>query len=280
MKYGVSIIPNTGIMPIADLALAVEERGLDALFMGEHIHIPVKPRVPYPLPVMSQEYLREFDLIVAMATAAAATKRIKLASGVCLVTAHDPIILAKQFASLDVISGGRTIFGLGTGWVSEIETHGIHFEDRWKVFQERVEAMKAIWTNEQAEYHGRFVNFDPIFCPPKPVQKPYPPLLLGVVNPASRHIDYLDGWYPPRMPLDQFATMNDKLRRRLEARGRDPRSIRITVHQNFPERTFDSEKPAIDAFLRAGVERVVYRLTGLPPERILPWLDELARLAQ
>jgi probable F420-dependent oxidoreductase len=279
MKYGVSIIPNTGIMPIADLALAVEDRGLDALFMGEHIHIPVKPRVPYPLPVMSQEYLREFDLIVAMATAAAATKRIKLASGVCLVTVHDPIILAKQFASLDVISGGRTIFGLGTGWVSEIEMHGIHFEDRWKVFQERVEAMKAIWTREQAEYHGRFVNFDPIFCPPKPVQKPYPPLLLGVVNPASRHIDYLDGWYPPRMPLDQFATMNDKLRRRLEARGRDPRSIRITVHQNFPERTFDSEKPAIDAFRRAGVERVVYRLTGLPPERILPWLDELARLA-
>jgi probable F420-dependent oxidoreductase len=280
MKYGVSIIPNTGIMPITELAAAVEERGLDALFMGEHIHIPVRPRVPYPLPVMSQEYLREFDLVVAMAAAVAATKRIKVASGVCLVTAHDPIILAKQFASLDVLSRGRIIIGLGTGWVSEIETHGTAFENRWKVFQERVEAMKAIWTNEQAEYHGRFVNFDPIFCPPKPIQKPYPPLLLGVANPASRHIDYLDGWFPPRMPMEQFAAMCDKLRRRLEARGRDPRSIRITVHQNFPAQSFDSEKAAIDAFGDAGVERIVYRLTGLPPDRILPWLDQLARLVE
>jgi probable F420-dependent oxidoreductase len=280
MKYGVSIIPNTGIMPITELAAAVEERGLDALFMGEHIHIPVKPRVPYPLPVMSQEYLREFDLVVAMAAAVAATKRIKVASGVCLVTAHDPIILAKQFASLDVLSRGRIIIGVGTGWVSEIETHGTAFEDRWKVFQERVEAMKAIWTNEQAEYHGRFVNFDPIFCPPKPIQKPYPPLLLGVANPATRHIDYLDGWFPPRMPIEQFTAMQDKLRRRLERRGRDPRSLRITVHQNFPEQSFDSEKSAIDAFRSAGVERIVYRLTGLPPDRILPWLDQMARLVE
>ncbi len=279
MKYGVSIIPNTGIMPIRELAAAVEQRGLDALFMGEHIHIPVTPRIPYPLPAMSAEYLRELDLIVALAAAAAVTRRIKLASGVCLVTAHDPIILAKQFASLDVLSGGRIIIGLGTGWVSEIETHGTAFEDRWKVFKERVEAMKAIWTNEQAQYHGQFVNFDPIFCPPKPVQKPYPPLLLGVANPATRHIDYLDGWFPPRMPLEQFTATRLKLLRRLEAAGRDPRSIRITVHQNFPERTFDTEKSAIDAFRQAGVERIVYRLTGLPSERILPWMDELARLA-
>ncbi len=280
MKYGVSIIPNTGIMPITQLAAAVEARGLDALFMGEHIHIPVRPRVPYPLPVMSPEYLKELDLIVAMASAAAVTRRIKLASGVCLVTAHDPIILAKQFASLDVLSGGRIIIGLGTGWVSEIETHGTAFENRWTVFRERVEAMKAIWTGEQAEYHGEFVNFDPIFCPPKPVQKPHPPLLLGVVNPATRHIDYLDGWFPPRMPLEQFTAMRERLTRRLEARGRDPRSVRITVHQNFPERGFESELPAIEAFRRCGVERIIYRLTGHPNDRILPWLDELARLVE
>jgi len=280
MKYGVSIIPNTAIMPITELALAVEQRGLDALFMGEHIHIPVRPRVPYPLPVMSPEYLREFDLIVSMAAAAAVTRRIKLASGVCLVTAHDPIILAKQFASLDVMSNGRIIIGLGTGWVSEIETHGTAFENRWTVFKERVEAMKAIWTNEQAEYHGRFVNFDPIFCPPKPVQKPHPLLLAGVANPANRHIDYLDGWFPPRMALEQFMELRARLLRRLDSRGRDPRSIRITVHQNFPERSFDSEKATVEAFREAGVERIVYRLTGLPGERILPWLDELARLEQ
>lgn len=280
MKYGVSIIPNTGILPITELAVAVEERDLDALFMGEHIHIPVKPRVPYPLPVMSPEYLKELDLIVAMASAAAVTRRIKLASGVCLVTAHDPIILAKQFASLDVLSGGRIIVGVGTGWVSEVETHGTAFENRWQVFKKRVEAMKTIWTSEQAEYHGQFVNFDPIFCPPKPVQKPYPPLLLGVVNPATRHIDYLNGWFPPRMPLEQFTALRDKLMRRIEARGRDPRSIHITVHQNFPERSFDTERPAIEAFRQAGVERIIYRLTGQPGDRILPRLDELARLVE
>jgi len=280
MKYGVSIIPNTGVMPITEIAAAVEERGLDVLFMGEHIHIPVKPRVPYPLPTMSPEYLKELDLIVAMAGAAAVTRRIKLASGVCLVTAHDPIILAKQFASLDVLSGGRVIVGLGTGWVSEIETHGTAFEDRWQVFRERVEAIKAIWTGEQAEYHGRFVNFDPIYCPPKPVQKPYPPLLLGVVNPATRHIDYLDGWFPPRMPLERFLEMREQLARRLETRGRDPESVRITVHQNFPERNFGTEMGTIDAFREAGVERIVYRLTGLPAGRILPWLDQLARLSE
>jgi len=247
--------------------------------MGEHIHIPVKPRIPYPLPTMSSEYLRELDLIVALSAAAAVTRRIKLASGVCLLTAHDPIILAKQFATLDVLSGGRIIIGLGTGWTSEIETHGTSFENRWKVFKERVEAMKAIWTHEQAEYHGEFVNFHPIFCPPKPVQKPYPPLLLGVSNPVTRHIDYLDGWFPPRMPLEQFLALRQKLDRRCEAAGRDPRSILITVHQNFPER-LETEKPAIESYRQAGVERIIYRLTGLPPAQILPRLDDLARLGR
>jgi probable F420-dependent oxidoreductase len=279
MKYGVSIIPNTGIMPITELAVAVEQRGLDALFMGEHIHIPVKPRVPYPLPSMSAEYLKELDLIVAMAAAVAATRRITLASGVCLVTAHDPIILAKQFATLDVLSGGRITIGVGTGWVSEIETHGTAFEVRWKVFKERIEAMKTIWTNERAEYHGEFVNFHPIFCPPKPVQKPHPPLLLGVQNPVNQHIDYLDGWFPPRMPLEQFLEIREKLVQRAEAKGRDPRSIQITVHQNFPDK-FATEIAAINAYREAGVERIVYRLTGLPVESIIAKLDELARMVE
>jgi len=138
--------------------------------------------------------------------------------------------------------------------------------------------MKAIWANEQAEYHGRFVNFDPIFCPPRPVQQPHPPLLLGVADPATRHIDYLDGWFPPRMPLDRFLALREKLARRMEQRGRDPRALLVTVHQNFPESGFDRERRTIDAFAQAGVERIVYRLTGLPADRILPRLDELARV--
>ncbi len=230
MKYGVSIIPNTDIMPITQLATAVEDRGLDALFMGEHIHIPVKPRIPYPLPTMSAEYLRELDLIVAMSAAAAATRRIKLASGVCLVTAHDPIILAKQFASLDVLSGGRIIIGLGTGWTSEIETHGTAFENRWKVFKERVEAMKAIWTNEQAEYHGEFVNFPPIFCPPKPVQKPYPP--LATWGGKSRHPAYR---LPGRMvsaPDAAGAVPGAAAEADTPLRGRGPRSTFVPDYRS------------------------------------------------
>jgi probable F420-dependent oxidoreductase len=281
MKYALSIFPTEYAIRIDELARAAEARGFESLWVPEHTHIPTSRRTPYPGGAeLPKEYSHTLDPFVALSAAAAVTTRLKIGTAICLVIERDPIVLAKEVASLDLLSGGRFMFGVGVGWnAEEMENHGTNFKTRRTLMKERIEAMKAMWTREEAQYHGRFVNFDPIYCPPKPVQKPYPPLLLGVANPATRHIDYLDGWFPPRMPLEQFMAMRDKLTRRLASRGRDPQSVRITVHQNFPDRSFDTERRTIDAFAQAGVERIVYRLTGLPPDRILPWLDQLARLA-
>jgi hypothetical protein len=222
----------------------------------------------------------------ATAAAEAARKALDAAIDACRL-ACGSLFAAQQAADFAIAKRLAELLrglpadsaALLVGWVSEIETHGTPFEVRWKVFKERIAAMKAIWTNERAEYHGDFVNFDPIFCPPKPVQKPHPPLLLGVQNPVNRHIDYLDGWFPPRMPLEQFLGLRKKLVQRAEAKGRDPRSILITVHQNFPDK-FATETAAINAYREAGVERIIYRLTGLPVESIMPRLDELARMVE
>jgi probable F420-dependent oxidoreductase len=282
MEVGVSYVPTqTAILP-GQMALAVEERGLDALFVPEHTHVPVNEAVPWPPQAFAEQYRIMFDNMIALATAAAVTRRIKLGTSICLVTEHEPIVLAKQVASIDALSGGRFVFGVGSGGrIEEMAHHGVAWKDRWKVFRERIEAMKAIWSNEVAEYHGEFVNFDPIRCPPRPVQKPHPPVLLGAMAPRSldRLVDYCDGWLPQRVPMDVFkATLND-LRRRAAAKGRDPKTIRITAHR-FVWDKIEPEAAALDEYEREGVERVIYRIPSEPADRTLPRLDELAGLIQ
>jgi len=282
MEVGVSYVPTqTAILP-AQMALAVEERGLDALFVPEHTHVPVNEAAPWPPQAFAEQYRIMFDNLIALATAAAVTRRIKLGTSICLVTEHEPIVLAKQVASIDALSGGRFVFGVGSGGrIEEMAHHGVAWKDRWKVFRERIEAMKAIWSNEVAEYHGEFVNFDPIRCPPRPVQKPHPPVLLGAMAPRSldRLVDYCDGWLPQRVPMDVFkATLND-LRRRAAAKGRDPKTIRITAHR-FVWDKIEPEAAALDEYEREGVERVIYRIPSEPADRTLPRLDELAGLIQ
>ena len=185
--------PGTRSHP-AQLAVAVEERGLDALFVPEHTHVPVYEAEPWPAQAFAEQYRNMFDNMIALTAAAAVTSRIKVGTSICLVTEHDPIVLAKQVASLDLLSGGRFVFGVGSGGrIEEMENHGVAYKNRWKVFRERIEAMKQIWTNEEAEYHGEFVNFGPIRCPPRPTQKPHPPILLGAI--ASRSLDRIvDYW--------------------------------------------------------------------------------------
>ncbi|SRR5579875_78639 len=282
MEIGVSYVPTqTAIYP-AQLAVAVEERGLDALFVPEHTHVPVNESVPWPPQAFAEQYRIMFDNMIALATAAAATRRIKLGTSICLVTEHDPIVLAKQVASLDVLSGGRFVFGVGAGGrIEEMAHHGVAWKNRWKVFAERIEAMKRIWCNEVAEYHGEFVNFDPIRCPPRPLQKPHPPVLLGAMAPRSldRVVEYCDGWLPQRVPIDVFKTILNDLRRRAEARGRDPKTIRITAHR-FVWDKIDPEAAALDEYQREGVERVIYRIPSESAERTLPRLDELARVVE
>src|SRR5262245_51869853 len=200
MKYGVTMFPADFAMRPDDVAAAAEERGFESIFFPEHTHIPTSRRSPWPAGgELPKEYWHTHDLFVALTAAAMATKTIKIGSGICLLIERDPIVTAKEVATLDFLSRGRLIFGIGGGWnAEEMENHGTNFKTRWKLLRERVEAMKAIWANDEPEYHGELVNFDKIWSYPKPVQKPHPPIYLGTGTAKGRQrvVDYCDGWMP------------------------------------------------------------------------------------
>jgi probable F420-dependent oxidoreductase len=259
-----------------ELAKACEDRGFESIWMGEHTHIPAERRTPYPggdpLP---RPYYHMADPFVSLMAAAAVTTTLKIGTGVCLVVEHDPIVLAKTVATLDVWSGGRFIFGIGGGWnAEEMEHHGTPFARRWKVLRERVEAMQAIWTQEEASYTGEFVQFERIISYPKPVQHPHPPILFGGATPRGRQrvVHYCDGWIPIDVLLDDLPAAIADLHRRAEAAGRDPASIPVSV--------FAFDIPDVDHLKRyqeMGVERVVI----VSPRRLddaLPVLDRVAAL--
>src|SRR5580693_4064334 len=202
--FGAMMFPTDYAIQPVELAQAVEARGLDSLFFPEHTHIPTSRKSPWPgggdLPT---EYWHTHDQFVALTAAAVATKRIKLGTGVCLVIERDPIVLAKEVASLDMISGGRVLFGIGGGWnVEEMENHGANSKKRWKTVREKILAMREIWTKEEAEFHGEIVNFDKIWSYPKPVQPGGPPVLMGSGSKKvfERVADYCDGWLPINRP--------------------------------------------------------------------------------
>ncbi len=200
MRFGVVIFPTDFAIRIEELAREVEHRALESLFVCEHTHIPKSRRTPYPRGgSLPREYWHTLDPFVALTAAAAVTTRLRLGTGICLVTERDPIITAKAVASVDFVSKGRFLFGIGAGWnAEEMEDHGTAFKSRFRLLRERVAAMKAIWTRDEAEYHGEFVNFDPIWSFPKPVQKPHPPVLLGgeSAHTLQRVVEFCDGWFP------------------------------------------------------------------------------------
>jgi len=196
MHHGVFIFPTDYSIRIDELARAAEERGFESLFVTEHTHIPTSRRSPFagggPLP---KEYSHTLDPFIGLMAAAAATRTLKLGTGICLVIEHDPITLAKTIASLDLLSNGRFLFGIGAGWnAEEMENHHTVFKTRFRLLRERILAMKEIWTRDEAQYHGEFVNFDPIWSYPKPVQKPHPPVLLGGESghTLQRVVDFCD----------------------------------------------------------------------------------------
>ncbi len=200
MHIGAVIFATDYSIRIDELARALEERGFESLLLPEHTHIPASRRTPRPgggeLP---KEYWHTHDPFVALSFAAAATTKLKLGTGICLLPQRDPIVTAKSVASLDMLSGGRFIFGLGGGWnVEEMENHGARYQTRFKLLRERVLAMKAIWTEDAAAFHGEMVDFDPVWAYPKPVQKPHPPILLGGESDytLARVIEFCDGWLP------------------------------------------------------------------------------------
>jgi probable F420-dependent oxidoreductase len=259
-----------------DLARACEERGFESFWVGEHTHIPASRQTPYPggdpLP---RPYYHMADPFVSLMAAAAVTRTIKLGTGVCLVVEHDPIVLAKTVATLDWLSRGRFLFGVGGGWNrEEMAHHGTPFERRWQVLRERIEAMKAIWTQEEASYAGAFVTFERIISYPKPVQQPHPPILFGGATARSRTrvVRYCDGWIPIDVLLDDLPAALADLRQQAQAAGRDPHRLSISVL------AFEgAHGDALKRYRDLGVERVVL----VAPRRLtdaLPFLDRLARV--
>ena len=215
------------------------------------------------------------DPFVTLTAAAAATKTLRVGTGVCLVAQRDPIQTAKLVASIDQVSGGRFLFGIGNGWnQDELEDHGVKFADRHKVARERVEAMKEIWTKSKPEYHGEFVNFDPMMTWPKPVRKPHPPVIVGGAFPysARRAIRYGEGWIPQaaRGGYKEIADLIPEFRKMATEAGRKADEIAITVW--FPRREVDLMKRYADL----GVERVVFNLESEGADKVMPVIDEIA----
>jgi len=278
MKVGVSMFATDYAIRPDDLAREAEARGFESVWFPEHTHIPANRKSPWPgggdLP---KDYWHTHDLFVTMMAAAAATKTIKVGSGICLVIERDPILMAKEVASVDHLSNGRLIFGIGGGWnAEEMENHGTQFNKRWKVLRERIEAMKEIWTKEAAEYHGEFVNFDPIWSYPKPVQKPHPPILLGTLS--SKGLDrvarYCDGWIPVGIrPKDLPAAMKD-LNERAVRVGRKASDVPVSIF-GAP-----SKEDTLKQFQDAGVDRVVVGLPSDNKAKVLSLLDQFAPLVQ
>jgi len=276
MKYGVAIFPTDYAIRPDEVARAAEERGFDSIFFPEHTHIPTSRRSPYPRGgELPREYSHTIDPFVAMTMAAAATKTLKLATGICLVIERDPIVLAKEVASVDLASNGRVIFGIGGGWnAEEMENHGTAFKSRWKLLRERVEAMKELWTKEEASYHGEFVNFDPVWCWPKPVQKPHPPVIIGTHGPRAlqRVVRYCDGWLPNAGRGGELIPQIAELRRLAQEAGRDPKTISITAF------AAPTDRRTLDSYEAAGVERAVFFLPPESRDKVIPVIDQQAKL--
>ena len=276
VRFGVSIFPTAESIQPVELARLVEELGFESLWVPEHTHIPASRATPYPgggdLP---DEYRRIYDPFVALTAAAVATERLLLGTGICLIVERDPITTAKEVATLDRISDGRFLFGVGAGWnVEEMANHGTNPRTRFGLMRERIEAMKEIWTKDEASFDGRHVSFGPIFSWPKPVQNPHPPILVGGNSDGAldRVVAVADEWIPnPETRLGELADRVAELQRRAEAAGRE----RIPV-------TFYAVKPEADALRRyaeAGVDRAVFYLPPGIREQVEPLLHAYAELA-
>ena len=275
MKYGCMAFQTDYAMRPDAVARAVEERGFETLLFPEHTHIPASRRTPYPAGGdLPKEYWHTLDPLVSMGMAAAVTKTLRIGTGICLVTERDPIATAKAVATLDLCSNGRVVFGVGAGWnAEEMENHGTAFATRWEVLRERVLAMKTIWREDEPAYHGKFVDFDPIWSFPKPAQKPHPPIWMGGHGPKvlARVAEFCDGWMPIGFLAAKLAEDIRSLRRLASERGRDPKSLEISVFWA------PAERAVIDEYEAAGVDRVLF---GIPPDGDKAALDALDSFAK
>jgi probable F420-dependent oxidoreductase len=278
MRVGAFYFPTDYGIDAGELAHELEVRGFDSLFVCEHTHIPVSRRTPFPSGgELPKRYSHTHDPFVALAFAAAATRTLHLGTGIALVPQRDPIVTAKSVASLDQLSGGRFVFGIGGGWnVEEMENHGTHYQARFKVLRERVLAMQALWTQDEAEFHGEFVNFDAAWLYPKPKQKPYPPILLGGESDHTlrRVVEFGSGWLPRARGGFEPDHAVARLRQAAIEGGRDPAALVITVF-NAP-----AEEPTLVSYRKAGIDRVLLEVPDRSRDEVLRILDRNARLAR
>jgi probable F420-dependent oxidoreductase len=278
MRVGAFYFPADYGINMAELAKALEDRGFDSLFVPEHTHIPASRKSPFPgggeLP---KRYSHTHDPFVALSFAAAATKKLKLGTGILLVPQHEPIVTAKAIASLDQLSGGRFIFGIGGGWnVEEMENHGATYPTRFKQMREHVLAMKELWTKEEASFDGEFVKFDRVWSWPKPAQQPHPPIILGgeTDHTLRRVIEYCDGWFPrPRGGFDVVKGVAH-LRQMAEKAGRDPSTITTIVFGSA------NDAKVLESYDKAGIQSALLAIPDDSRDEILRYLDKIAPLAK
>ncbi len=277
MKFGIQTKVTVSSIGVTDLARAIEERGLESLFLAEYTHIPKRHKSPFagPLP---EPFFNTFDPLIALAAAAQVTRRITLGTCVMVVVQRDPIVLAKEVATLDQLSGGRFVLGVGAGGIAEANlNHGVTPGRRWQVLREKVLALKQIWNSAEPEFHGEVVNFDPIFSNPKPKRPGGPPILLGGHAPRTieRAAQYCDGWFPGfgfgsfdlRAGIDAF-------RRAAESAGRSPDSLAVNVV------SVPIDEGKLRPLLDMEIERIVFQVPSEPRETLLPILDRCAEVAR
>jgi probable F420-dependent oxidoreductase len=279
MQFGAFMFCTDYSIRPDDLARLLEDRGFESMWVPEHTHIPASRLSPFPLGGdLPDMYWHTHDPFISLTAAAAATTTLKVGTGICLMIERDPIVTAKEVASLDRLSGGRFLFGIGGGWNSEeMGNHGTNFKSRWRLLRERILAMKEIWTADEPEYHGEFVDFDKIWAYPKPVQQPHPPIIMGGDGATTfdRVVEYCDGWMPVGSGAPRGPSMAEKialLKRQASEAGRDPASISISSFGTQPD------PDIIRGMEAAGVERVVFSLPSVEREEVLPLIDEYAKL--
>ena len=273
--FGVSMFPTDYAIQPAPLAKEAEDRGFESLWFPEHTHIPTSRKSPWPgggdLP---QEYWHTHDPFVALAAAAGATEKIMLGTGILLVPEHDVLVCAKSSASLDMVSNGRLILGIGAGWnAEELQNHGWAFKDRWNVTRESVLAWRELWSKDEPEFHGEFIDFDPVWSYPKPVQENGPKVLLGAQSKWAfdRVVDYCDGWLPiagrgdMRSDMEQLKAAADRAERPMD-------TIQCTIFGVRPD------PQQVTDLIEIGFERIIFGLPPAPAETVIPLLDRYAAI--
>jgi probable F420-dependent oxidoreductase len=280
MRIGAAMFFTDYSMAPGELARALEERGFDSVWSPEHSHIPLSRESAFPSGgELPKKYYDVMDPFLALTAAAAATTTLKVGTGVCLVVQRDPIQTAKLVASIDQLSAGRFLFGVGDGWnADEMANHGTAFATRHKLARERIEAMKAIWTQSKPEYHGEMVDFNPMMAWPKPVQKPHPPVIVGGTFPygARRAVRYGDGWMPHRSrpAYADVAEFVPQYRQLLAESGRDPASVPMSIWGA------GEDLAVLERDRKLGIDRIVISLDSAKADVILPELDRWARLIE